>query len=297
MPSPEHEQVVAMLKNAPRSEGASPTLEEQRLGYDAMAALHPLADDIEVEQTTADGVPADWVCAANADSGRALLYFHGGGYVIGSRDSHRELASRLSRAAEARVLLIDYRLAPEFPFPAALEDATKSYRWLLEQGFDPSRVAIGGDSAGGGLTISTLIALRDTGTAMPACGICLSPWLDLVGTRASAQPGAVDDPMVTREVLETMASQYAPTQLDHPSVSPLYGDVVGLPPLLIQVGTREVLLDDSTRLAEKLDAAGVSFTLEAEDGLIHVWQHLAPNAPESISAVERLGKFIQARTP
>lgn len=297
MPSPEHEQVVAMLKNAPRSEGASPTLEEQRLGYDAMAALHPLADDIEVEQTTADGVPADWVCAANADSGRALLYLHGGGYVIGSRDSHRELASRLSRAAEARVLLIDYRLAPESPFPAALEDATKSYRWLLEQGFDASRVAIGGDSAGGGLTISTLIALRDTGTAMPACGICLSPWLDLVGTGASAQPGAVDDPMVTREALETMASQYAPTQLDHPSVSPLYGDVVGLPPLLIQVGTREVLLDDSTRLAEKLDAAGVSFTLEAEDGLIHVWQHLAPNAPESISAVERLGKFIQARTP
>ena len=296
MPSPEHEQVVAMLTSAPRSSGASPTLDEQRQGYDAMGAVTPLGDDIVVEETSADGVPADWVCASNADPERALLYFHGGGFVIGSRVSHRELASRLSRAAEARVLVIDYRLAPEFPFPAALDDATKSYRWLLEQGFDSARVAIGGDSAGGGLTISTLIALRDARIALPACGICLSPWLDLVGTGASAQPGAVDDPMVTREALETMANQYAPAQLDHPLASPLYGDVSGLPPLLIQVGTREALLDDSTRLAAKLDSAGVNFTLEQEAGLIHVWQQFAPNAPESISAVERLGKFVRTRT-
>ncbi len=296
MPSPEHEQVVAMLTSMPRNEGETPSLEQSRQRYDAIGVMNPLAEDIQVQETSSDGVPADWVSASNADPGRALLYLHGGGYVIGSRNSHRELASRLSRAAEARVLLIDYRLAPESPFPAALEDATKSYRWLLEQGFDAAKLAIGGDSAGGGLTISTLMALRDEGVTLPSCGVCLSPWVDLEGQGGSAQPDAVDDPIVTLDGLREMASQYAEGQLANPLVSPIHGDLTGLPPLLIQVGTREALLDDSIRLADKLDSAGVNFTLEQEAGLIHVWQQFAPNAPESISAVERLGKFIRAQT-
>lgn len=295
MPSEEHEAAVAMLTSRPTA-GATPTLEERRQGYEAIGALFPLADDIIVEETSADGVPADWVCAPNSERERALLYLHGGGYIIGSRNSHRELASRLSRATAARVLLIDYRLAPEAPFPAAVDDATKSYRWLLEQGFEPSRLAIGGDSAGGGLTVSTLMNLRDEGLPLPACGICLSPWFDLVGTGASSEPGAVDDPLVSREGLEGMANAYAAGRLDNPLVSPLYGDVSGLPPLLIQVGTRESLLDDSTRMAEKLDTAGVRFTLEQEIGLIHVWHQFAPNAPESIAALDRIGRFVRAQT-
>lgn len=294
MPSPELQQVIEMLKNMPAN--AEATLAERRQGYDAIGAATPLGQDIEVEETSADGVAADWVCAANADPARALLYLHGGGYVIGSRNSHRELASRLSRAAEARILLIEYRLAPESPFPAALDDATKSYRWLLAQGFDPSRLAIGGDSAGGGLTIATLMALRDEGVALPACAVCLSPWVDLEGKGESAQPGAVDDPIVSLEMLREMANQYAAGQLTHPLASPIHGDLSGLPPLLIQVGMREALLDDSVRLADKLDTARVHFTLEQEVGLIHVWQQLAPAAPETKSALDRLGKFIRAQT-
>jgi len=295
MPSEQHEMMVGMMQARPSD--ATTSVEDMRAAYDALGDLYPLADDIEVEQVDAGGVPADWVAAPNADPTRTLLYLHGGGYVIGSRKSHRELASRLSRAAQARVLLLDYRRAPESPFPAAIEDATASYRWLLGQGADPARVAIGGDSAGGGLTMSALLSLRDAGVTLPAAAILLSPWIDLEATGDSSEPGVIDDPICRREELRAMAEQYAPgDKLADPLLSPLQCDLAGLPPCLIQVGTREALLDDATRLADRLQAAGVSVELEQAQDLIHVYQQFVPSAPETVAAVEQLGSFIRNAT-
>ena len=230
--------------------------------------------------------------ADSSEADRVVLYFHGGGYTLGSRKSHRGLASRIARAAKGRVLLPEYRLAPEEPFPAAIEDAITCWRWLISVGYDPKKMTIAGDSAGGGLALGTLLALKEAGDPLPACAIGLSPWTDLEATGDTAKPGAVADPIVTAEELHTSAKQYAATDLRNPFASPLQGDLHGLPPLLLQVGTREVLLSDSTRFAEKAQAAGVRVTLEVEDGLIHVWQ-MYPDLPESQSAINRIGAFIQ----
>jgi len=216
--------------------------------------------------------------------------------VMGSRSTHRELAARIARDAAARVLLLEYRLAPEHPFPAAVDDATAAYRWLRKQGIAASSIAIAGDSAGGGLTLATLLALRDAGDALPACAVCLSPWTDLEGTGASAQPGGADDPMVTVAALRDMGRTYAGDALRNPLAAPLYGSFKGLPPLLVQVGTREILLDDSTRVADKARAAGVTVRLEIEEGAPHVWQAM-PHVPEAIEAVKRIGAFVRERIP
>lgn len=290
MPSPQHDQMAMVLSARP--EELAP-LTERRQGYDGIAALFPLANDIEVEVISAGGVPADWVRAPGADRERALLYFHGGGYIIGSRNSHRELASRLSRAAGLPVLLPEYRLAPEAPYPAAVDDAVASYRWLLEQGLDASRLAIGGDSAGGGLTLSCLISLRDAGLPLPAAAVLLSPWVDLACTGDSAKPGAVSDPVCRLAELQEMAELYAGDRRSEPLASPLGADLHGLPPLLVQVGTAEVLLDDAVRVTEKLRAAGVPVELEQGQDLMHVYQQFAATSPEAAAAVERLGAFIR----
>jgi acetyl esterase/lipase len=223
-----------------------------------------------------------------------MLYLHGGGYVIGSLTTHRGLAGRLSQAAKARVLLIDYRLAPEHPFPAAVEDATAAYRWLLAHGCTPARLAIAGDSAGGGLTVATLVALRDAGQPLPAAGVCLSPWTDLEGLGESVTSKASADPIVQKEMLLRLASCYlGDADPRTPLAAPLYADLRGLPPLLVQVGTAEILLDDALRLAERAKAAGVAVTLEAWDDMIHVWQLFAPLLPEGQQAIARIGEFVQ----
>jgi acetyl esterase/lipase len=232
----------------------------------------------------------------NSANGRVVLYLHGGGYVMGSRRTHRELAARIARDAAARVLVLEYRLAPEHPFPAAVEDATAAYRWLRKQGIAASSIAIAGDSAGGGLTLATLLALRDAGDALPACAVCLSPWTDLEGSGASAQPGGVDDPMIPVAALRDMGKLYAASDLRNPLAAPLHGNYKGLPPLLIQVGTREILLDDSTRVADKARAAGVTVRLEIEEGAPHVWQ-ATPGLPEAVDAVKRIGAFVRERIP
>jgi acetyl esterase/lipase len=221
------------------------------------------------------------------------LYLHGGGYVIGSLNTHRELASRIARSTQSRALVIDYRLAPEHPFPAAVDDATAAYRWLVGTGVSPSRIAVAGDSAGGGLTLATLLALRDARQPLPAAGVCMSPWTDLEGTGASAQPGGADDPLLQVAGLREMGRHYAVANPRHPLAAPLYASFRGLPPLLIQVGTREILLDDSTRVAVKAKAEGVDVTLETWDGLIHVWQLFGPDVPESEQAVARIGEFAR----
>jgi acetyl esterase/lipase len=296
MPSPEHEQIVAMLLDRPPQENLS--MAEQRQGFEAVAQMFPLPDDVQVQSLEiAQRFNADWVSVPESASDRAVLYLHGGGYVIGSNTTHRELAGRVARAARARVLVINYRLAPEHPFPAAVEDATEAYRWLLDQGVAPQRITVAGDSAGGGLALATLLALKEADDALPACAVCLSPWIDLEGTGASAQPGAVDDPMITADGLRETGLQYAPQDIRHPLAAPLYGNYTGLPPLLIQVGTREVLLDDARRAADKARAAGVDVTLEEEEGLIHVWQMFGPDMPEAATALEHIGAFIRAHTP
>lgn len=295
MPSAQHEAMVQMLLSQ-RPEG-TPTVEESRAGLEQMAGLFPVPGDVTRAAVDAGGVKAEWLAAPGANPNRVILYLHGGGYVIGSIATHRSLLSRLARASGARGFSVDYRLAPEHPFPAALDDATAAYRWLLASGISPGSVVVAGDSAGGGLALAMLLALRDAGDRLPAAAVCMSPWTDLVGTGASAQPGGADDPLLTLEGLREMGRHYAGSDLSNPLVAPLHGDYKGLPPILIQVGTRELLLDDSRRVAERARKAGVDLTLDIWDGMIHVWQMFgAMGVPESDQAIEKIGEFVRKHT-
>jgi acetyl esterase/lipase len=294
MPSPEHEAIVAMLQAAPLTE--APSLEEQRANYDAMLSATPVGDDVTVEPVTIEHIAADMVSVPSSAADRVILYLHGGGYVIGSNVAYRGFAGRLARATSSRVCVVNYRLAPEHPFPAALDDAVMAYSWLRRQGYAANRIVIAGDSAGGGLTLATLLKLRESGEPLPAGAVTLSPWSDLAGTGATLAPGAVDDPLVQGDAIGGMAGMYAPNDLTNPLASPLYGDYAGLPPLLIQVGGREVLLDDAVRVRDKARAAGVDVTYFEGDGLIHVWPVLAEDAPESEAALNQIGGFVTAHT-
>jgi len=294
MASRELTALIHLLTSRPTPENA--TVADRRQGFDMLAAKFPMAPDITCEKVDAAGVPAEWLVAPGVESGRVLLYLHGGGYVIGSIHTHRDLAGRLSRAAAARVLLIDYRLAPEHPQPAAVEDATAAYRWLLRNGATPARTVIAGDSAGGGLTVAALVALRDAGEPLPAAGVCLSPWVDLEGIGESMTTRASVDPIVQRPGLLWFANLYlGGAHPRTPLAAPLYADLHGLPPLFIHVGTAETLLDDATRLADRAKAAGVDVTLEAWEEMIHVWHLFAAMLPEGQQAIERLGAYIRQR--
>ncbi len=207
------------------------------------------------------------------------------------------MAARISRASGARVLAINYRLAPEHPFPAAVEDATAAYRWLLAQGIAPNRIVIAGDSAGGGLTISTLLALRDAKQPLPAAAVPISPWTDLAATGESLRTLAGKDPMVQAEPLKEMAKLYlGKADAKNPLASPLYADFKGLPPMLIQVGGAEILLDDAKRVADKAKAAGVMVELEVWDEMVHVWHVFAKLLPEGQQAIDRIGRFVREYT-
>jgi epsilon-lactone hydrolase len=284
--------LLQMMKAQPIAQ--APTLQQQRAGFEQMAAMFPVDADIKREPVTANGVQSEWVSAPEADPGRAILYLHGGGYVIGSINTHRSLAARLSRAAKARVLVIDYRLAPEHPFPAAVDDSVAAYRWMLAQGLKPSRIAVSGDSAGGGLSAATLVAIRDAKLPLPAAGALLSPWVDMEGIGESMTSKDSVDPMVHKEGLLGMAKAYLGGQNPRtPLAAPLYADLAGLPPLLIQVGTSETLLDDASRLAERAKKAGVNVTYEPWENMIHVWQLFAPMLDEGQQAIEKIGAFVR----
>jgi len=295
MPSQELQSVIALLRSDPPiPRGASPR--EMRAKMESMTGAMPPPADVRYEPVDAGGVAAEWITAPNAREERAIVYLHGGGYVIGSIKTHRQLAADLSRAAAAPVLSVDYRLAPEDPHPAALEDATAAYRYVLAQGLAPAQLAIAGDSAGGGLTAAALLALRDAGAALPAAGVCLSPWLDLTLSGESVTTEAEADPLVMKEGLQTMADAYvAGGDPRAPLISPLFAALEGLPPLLVQVGTAEILLDDSRRFAARARAAGVDVTLEVWDDMIHVWQAFAPFLPEGAQAIERIGEYLNQR--
>jgi monoterpene epsilon-lactone hydrolase len=292
MASQELHTVISMLKERPVV--ANPTVEEMRAGLEILSTVFPVASDVALEPVDAGGVAAEWVTAPGATPERIILYLHGGGYVAGSIRSHCELASRLSKASAARVLLIGYRLAPEHPHPAAVEDATAAYRWLLSCGISPGRIVVAGDSAGGGLTVATLAALRNAGQPLPAAGVCISPWVDLEGIGDSMTGKAAVDPIIRVDGLKRMAGMYL-GGLDPrtPLAAPLYAELSGLPPLLIQAGGAEMLLDDATRLAERARKAGVDVTFEVWDDMIHVWHVFATLLPEARQAIDGIGAFIR----
>ena len=295
MPSEEYKQVIENMRAQEQPEDL--TIDEQRVDFEARTTLIPLASDIVCQPVQANGIPAEWVTAPEAENDRVILYLHGGGFVIGSINTHREIVSHISRAARARILLIDYRLAPEHPFPAGLEDAQTAYRWLINEGFDPGRMVIAGDSAGGGLTISTLLALRDNGDPLPAAGVCLSPWVDLEGLGESMTTNAISDPQGQRKTLLEMAEQYlAGADPRTPLAAPLYADLKGLPPLLIQAGMAETLLDDSTRLTALAREQGVDVILEPWEDMLHVWQFFAAIVPEAREAMAVIGEFVRKHT-
>ena len=295
MASEQLQTIIQAIRSQPDLHGAP--IEQRRAAMEAVTVMFPVPDDVTREPVDAGGVPAEWIAAPGTDADRIIYYLHGGGYAIGSINTHREMISRLSRASGARALAIDYRLAPEHPFPAAIEDATTAYRWLLSTGVDPARVVIAGDSAGGGLTVATLISLRDAGDPLPAAAVCLSPWVDLEMTGDSMTTKAEADPMITqKDVLEGAQAYLNGADPRAPLASPIHADLSGLPPLLIHVGTAEVLLDDSTRLAERARSAGVDVTLEPWDDMIHVFQFFASMLPEAQQAIDRMGEFVRQHT-
>jgi len=286
--------VRAHLAKLPPSD--SLTIAERRAQYERAEKVFPTPPEVKVERVTAPAAPAEWLRPPSAAPGRVVLYLHGGGYVIGSPRSHRHLAAAIATAAGSSALLLEYRCAPESPFPAALDDAVAAYRWLLDQGVSAGGIAIAGDSAGGGLTVATLLALRDAGLPLPVAGVCISPWVDLTCSGASYATKADADPIVKRAGVDEMARAYLGARDRRtPLASPLFADLRGLPPLLIQVGSEEVLLDDSVQLAERARAAGVDTTLEVWDQMIHVWQWFLPMLDEAEEAVAAIGRFAGAR--
>jgi epsilon-lactone hydrolase len=243
----------------------------------------------------ADGIGAVHITVPQSRTDRYLLYFHGGGYVVGSAPLYRDFLWRIAVAARASVLYFDYRLAPEHPFPAAVEDAITAYRWLADR-LDHRRIAFVGDSAGGGLAFAAAHKLRDEGFALPGAVVALSPWTDLALTGLSLQSNADADAMMDVGGLPVLVNHYlAGTDPRHPYASPLYGDPSGLPPALIQVGSDEILRDDAVRLAEKLKTAGCDIEIEVWPRMPHVWQLYARIVPEGRDAIERIGMFLHRK--
>lgn len=268
-------------------------VQKQRSVMDALTRLVILPRKTTVEKISAGGVPAEWVYADSSQQNKVIIYFHGGGYNWGSCNTHRELAARLSLASNARVLLVDYRLAPEHPFPAALDDAISGYKWLLAQGFTANDIVMAGDSAGGGLTLATAVSLRDQTIALPSALLCLSPWADLEMSSDTMNSKASVDPMLSEASLAVWAKHYiAADQGNNPLISPIHANFHGLPPLLIQAGEDEVLLGDALLVAERAKAAGVDVTLDVWPHMWHVWQAMALIVPEARQAISQLGTFV-----
>jgi acetyl esterase/lipase len=300
-------EVLTRIREMLRANPLQGDLAELRASMARGAEATPLPSDVKLEPVTirpqkpgrrvnTGGVPGEWAIAPGARDDRVLVYLHGGGYTMGSPATHRALCARLSRLGRLRVLNVDYRLAPEHPHPAAVEDAVAAVRWIHAQGFAPSHVAIAGDSAGGGLTLATLLALRDAGDPLPAAAVCISPWTDLAATGDSLRSKASVDPMVTEGPLRMMAAAYlGEKDARTPLASPLYANLRGLPPLLVQVGDCEILLDDATRLASRARDAGVDVTLEVWEEMFHVWHAFAEMLPEAQRACERIAAWLEPR--
>ncbi|HEX7442746.1 MAG TPA: alpha/beta hydrolase, partial [Acidimicrobiales bacterium] len=299
MASTEYETITALLAASPVTPAS--TMEEIRDVVDGLAVLVPPGEGTRTAEVDAGGVGALWVAvdadpASDDGESPVVLHFHGGGYVMAGPHTHVALLGRLISASGGRSLSVDYRLAPEHPFPAAADDALTVYRWLLDQGVAAGRIVVAGDSAGGGLALGLLVAARDAGLPQPAGALLLSPWVDLTGSGATMLTNAGSDAVLGPLVAQHWATLYAGDHLADPAASPLFADLAGLAPITIQVGSREILLDDAVRLTERLVAAGVEATLAVWDDLSHWWQLFTGLVPEADQAVDELGAFAKRVT-
>ena len=297
MPSLQSYLLRSLVKWQHRAVDFNAPVAEQRRVFENSARMIKPPRQIRAHPVIAAGVLGEWIEPPDSRSAPVILYLHGGGYMMGSPDTHRAMAARIAAASRARALVLDYRLAPEHPFPAALEDAVAAYRWLLEHGTPPERIILAGDSAGGGLALAALLALRDAGDPMPAAAVLISPLTDMEGTGESVRTRAKADPMLTCDD-RVVFRHYLAAGNDprSPFISPLYGNLAGLPPLLIHVGDDEILLSDSTRLAERACSAGTDVTLEVWPRMWHVWHFFAPYLPEANRAIRRIGDFVRGCT-
>ncbi len=267
---------------------------KERAGFDSFSNMFKPLAELKFEPVDINGIPGEWITPPLVNTGRMILYLHGGYFMIGSIQSHRNLAGNIANFTQAQALIIDYRLAPEHPFPAGLEDAVTAYIWLLEHGSSPNKIILAGDSAGGGLVLSTLLALRERGKPMPAAAICLSPATDLTFSGKSWKFNSKRELVIGRYIAEQIQPLYlVNTDPRNPLASPLFANLHGLPPLLIQVGSDEVLLSDSESFSECARKAGVEATLEVWPQMQHVWQFTASFMPEARQAIERMGVFVK----
>ena len=271
---------------------------ENRRSLDGNTFLFRKPLSVKVKPIVIDGIRGEWLSPRKSLENRAILYLHGGSFVAGSFKSHRSLAAHFGRVSEAPVLIIEYRLAPENPFPAALEDAISAYNWLIDtKQINPKKIIIAGDSAGGTLTLSTLLKLREDGLPLPAAGICLSPCTDLAITGDSIKTKVDEEIMLTEfEMVEAIKLYLKDEDRKHPIASPLYADLTGLPSLMFQTGTAELLLDDTVRFAEKAKKQGVEVTVDLWKDMFHVFQIFGNLMPESKKALKKIGDYAKERT-
>jgi epsilon-lactone hydrolase len=282
--------IRTLLTSKPRPVGWS----ERRQRIDEIGSTWPVADDVRLEEVDLDGVPSEWSIVPGSDAARVLMFFHGGGYCSGSIVSHRRMVTEAGRAAGMRTLAVRYRLAPEHPYPAAHEDAMTAWRFLRDQEIAARNIAVGGDSAGGNLTITLINRLRSAGDEQPACAWLASPWTDLTMSGATLETKATADPLIHKAYLEELASAYAgKADRRDPLISPLFADLHGFPPTLIQVGSEETLLDDAVRFARAAGAADVSATLEIWPHMIHAWPMWNAKLEEGRRALAQAGAFIR----
>ncbi len=292
----EIEAVRAFLAASRADDGPDPSWEDMRTGYEKAGGAMPVAAGVSVEDTELGGVAGLKLTPENAIEGRTLLYFHGGGYVIGSPVSHRGMVSELASAMKATAYSMDYRMAPEAVFPAAVDDGLASYKALLDMGVDPANMLIAGDSAGGGLTMAVAVSIRDAGLPLPAALAPISPWVNLANDGPAYRTKAEVDPMVTKDGIDMMAGLYLNgADAKTPLASPLNADLAGLPPMLIQVGSEEVLLSDSTMLAARAGAAKVPVTLEIWPDMVHVFHFFYPMLTDARTAIVRMGNWVEAQ--
>jgi monoterpene epsilon-lactone hydrolase len=271
------------------------TIAQNRARSAQVARFKPrILQGIQIEKIGIEGLPAGWISPPGADQNRTILHLHGGGYVAGGIDSHQMMCTLMAQTLKTKVVLPEYRLAPEHPFPAALEDALTVFRWLIAQGHQPGNIIVSGDSAGGGLALALVLSLRDAGEPLPAAVVCMSPWTDLTMKGQSYITNAKAEMVLQKETLREWAAFYSGKENpENPLVSPAYAEWHGFPPLLIQVGSDEILLDDSSILAEKATGSGVDVTLRVWEGMWHVWQALGDLIPESRKAFEEFGRFVK----
>ena len=284
---------VTVLRGYARQSIRLPLAVQRRIAEGFVRPVQP--GGMSYEKVRAGGVPAEWFRPEGCDESRVVLYLHGGGYSIGSIDTHRGPVSRLCRSAGSRGLVIDYRLAPEHPFPAQLDDALAAYRWLLDSRVQPSRIVVAGESAGGGLTLSLLLSLREARIPMPAAAVCVSPWLDLEMRGESMKANARYD-YLSREILAAYASRFVGAgDLRNPLANAQHADLRGLPPLLVLAGGAEVLLDDARAFAARAREAGVEVTLEVEPDMVHAWIVFSSAFASSRATLDRIARYVVER--